>query len=84
MVQVAENISHGGLQLLLADVLEGVKTGDSLEGHVSWLLPEDEDAPPQSFDVMAGWRVGNLQGQGGFRMIGHWERRADEDRAGEP
>lgn len=84
MVHAPETISHGGLVLLMEDLLEGIRSGDSLEGHVGWLLPESDDAPPQSFDVLAGWRVGNLQGQGGFRMIGRWERRRSEDRDSQP
>jgi hypothetical protein len=66
----AVNMSHDALLALLDDVREHVAAGDSFEGSLEYLLPFDDDAPPRSFDVRASYRVGNLQGQGGMRMIG--------------
>ncbi len=59
----------------VADLLDGigvlVGTGDSLEGSVSWSLPyERDDAPPGTVEVYASYRIGNLQGQGGMRVVG--------------
>ncbi len=66
------NVSHEALVALLEDVLEHVRQGDSFEGHVTYAIPEDPASPPHSFDVEARFRIGNLQGQGGLRMIGRW------------
>jgi hypothetical protein len=58
---------------LLAQLAEGVRTGDSLEGHIEWLLDYDEEAPKYGTSyhmVQASFRVGNRQGQGGMEMLG--------------
>lgn len=52
----------------LRDIVQGVDTGDTLEGNISWGLPEDDD--PDGWDVMGAYRVGNLMGQGGMVLIG--------------
>ena len=65
----AVTMSHADLVTVLTDILDRVTRGDSLEGNVSWMIPEDEGAPAGSFDVTAAYRVGNLMGQGGMRMI---------------
>jgi hypothetical protein len=54
---------------LLDDMREHVASGDSFEGFVQYLLPDDGD-DPDGFRVEARYRVGNLQGQGGMRVIG--------------
>jgi len=64
---------------LLEDITRRVQAGDSYEGNLQYEMPiEDGQA-----DVVPGWptadcdfwvtgtyRIGNLQGQGGMRMIG--------------
>lgn len=62
-------MTHAQLCGILEDVSRRVQSGDSLEGSVSWAIPEDEAAPAGSFDVLASYRVGNREGQGGMRMI---------------
>jgi hypothetical protein len=72
------DMSHESLIALLEDILEHVREGDSMEGHITWAFPLDDDAPPRTFGVQSTYRVGNLQGQGGTRMIGQWVDVPDE------
>jgi hypothetical protein len=51
---------------LLRDMADRVETGDSMEGSVEYLL---EDDGPGDLRVRACYRVGNLDGQGGMRII---------------
>lgn len=67
-----ESFSQEQLVAVLENILEGVKTGDTLEGSIEFLLPyppggESEDA---DFMVRASYRIGNTEGQGGLRIIG--------------
>lgn len=68
---VPVTMSRDELLMVLEDIKERVEAGDSFEGSVEYLIPE-EDAPPGSFAVRASYRVGNTMGQGGLRMIGEW------------
>lgn len=52
------------------DFAQGVRTGDTLEGFLEITLG-DEDR----FDVRARYRIGNLDGQGGYRMVGEFVER---------
>ena len=71
MGQQPEPMSLEALADLLVDLAERVRTGDSLEGHLEWLLPgPDDPGAPDDVLVRAGFRVGNRMGQGSFRMIG--------------
>lgn len=63
------NLSREDLLSILDDIRDRVAGGDSFEGSIQYLLPEDENADPGSFDVQASYRVGNTMGQGGMRMI---------------
>jgi len=63
-------ISHDELLAVLDDIRLRVAAGDSFEGSIEWMIPEDPSAGPRDFAVRASYRVGNLQGQGGMRMIG--------------
>jgi hypothetical protein len=72
MRPVPRNIPHEELVAVLEDITARVRAGDSYEGNITWSIPEDPAAPPTSVDVIASYRVGNLQGQGGMRMIGEW------------
>lgn len=65
----AEYLTSGELTVLLRQIAEKVEAGDSLEGFIEYLLPDEGD-PPDGFRVRARFRVGNLQGQGGMRIIG--------------
>lgn len=73
-VHVPENMSQEKLLAVLDDIRAKVAAGDSYEGNLSYLLPEDENADPRSFDVMASYRIGNLAGQGGMRIFGTWKK----------
>lgn len=60
---------------VLEDVLDRVRTGDSFEGNLQYLMPIPDDGQPDfpaeiAFLVSGSYRVGNSQGQGGMRMIG--------------
>lgn len=50
----------------LTDILEGVKSGDTLEGSIEFLTSYDD---ADKWEVMASYRIGNLQGQGGMKII---------------
>jgi hypothetical protein len=63
-------ITRDELLAILDDIRARVATGDSFEGHVEWMIPGDPGASLEDFDVRAGYRTGNLQGQGGMRVIG--------------
>ena len=63
----------------LADLLEAiaalVRAGDSWEGFVEYLIPaehtHDGDGDHAlTVDVRARYRIGNLDGQGGYRFVG--------------
>lgn len=61
---------------VLHTMAEHVEQGDSFEGSIEYTLPwskeigDPETDPPDTFRVRAAYRIGNLQGQGGMRMIG--------------
>lgn len=66
-------MSFDELVSLLRHITNSVERGDSLEGSVEYLLPSEADGeqpPSVAFMVTAGFRVGNLRGQGGFTQIG--------------
>jgi hypothetical protein len=53
---------------VLDDVRARVAAGDSFEGHIEYLMPENP-ADGVAFDVRARYRVGNSMGQGGVRFV---------------
>jgi hypothetical protein len=56
---------------VIDDMRKRVAAGDSYEGSLEYLLPDVDDGDsPDGFRLRAAYRVGNLQGQGGMRMIG--------------
>lgn len=67
-------MSYGELADVLDDIAAHVRAGDSFEGNLEYLMPEPEDGRPDGSvpDVMVRgvYRVGNLAGQGGMRMVG--------------
>ena len=57
----------------LETMIEHIRQGDSYEGNLQYLMPFTDDMEiieGADFVVSAAYRVGNLQGQGGMRMIG--------------
>ena len=80
MAQVPEPVSKETLLAVLDDIRHHVEAGDSWEGYVEYTMPWNEemgdretDGKEIDFRLKAGYRIGNLQGQGGFRMIGKVE-----------
>lgn len=58
----------------LREVAALVEAGDSFEGRIEWCIPRDAgglpcDAGGDQLELTAAYRVGNLQGQGGMRII---------------
>jgi hypothetical protein len=68
-------LSREELVSVLDDMKRHVEAGDSMEGSIEYLFPwsteigDPETDPPDGFRVMASYRVGNLRGQGGLRMV---------------
>lgn len=74
---VPQAMSKDEFAAVLRDILERVEAGDSYEGNIEYLMPGEDDYPspadiPPGVDFMVRgvYRVGNLMGQGGTRMIG--------------
>lgn len=65
-----EPVTKEQLLAILDDIRERVAEGDSFEGYLNYLMPEPEDPPEIVARVEARYRIGNLMGQGGMRMIG--------------
>lgn len=74
-------MSRDELLAVLDDIRARVAAGDSLEGYLQYTIPvetpvplEDftypnEPAPRADFAVQAGYRTGNSEGEGSFRLI---------------
>lgn len=73
------NLSREDLLAVLDEIRNGVASGDTLEGSIEFLLNYNDELP-QPYDVRAGYRIDNLQGQGGMRMIGHSAPGAPDNR----
>jgi len=79
-----EPVSKADLVLILKEMTERVEIGDSFEGYLNYLIPDPVESGETTaegepvytweeghdFDVEACFRVGNLDGQGGMKMIG--------------
>ena len=66
-----QNMPREQLLAILDEIRAGVATGDTLEGSIQFGLNYDEPPAEHPWDVQAAYRVGNLMGQGGMRLIGH-------------
>jgi hypothetical protein len=53
------------LAKVLREIADAVEKGDSFDGLIEYHI-QDRGG---EFDVVAGWRVGNLEGQGGMRFL---------------
>ena len=73
MGNVPEPVSKATLLAVLDDIRAHVEANDSFEGYLEYAMPEMDDSAEVDFRLKAGYRIGNLQGQGGFRMIGKIE-----------
>ena len=65
-------LNRGQLIDVVTDILNGINSGDTLEGSVEFLMNLDGDSEPR-WNVQASYRVGNLNGQGGLRLVGEVE-----------
>lgn len=63
-------VTQQELLAILDDIRELVLRGDSWEGYLNYVLPDENDPANIYARVEARYRVGNLEGQGGMRMIG--------------
>lgn len=62
-------VSKDELLRILANVVEHIENNDSFEGRINYGISEDPDA---DFEVIAVYRIGNSEGQGGMRVIANW------------
>lgn len=66
---------------VLKDALLSVGRGDSFEGSITWSMPTDEPwLQDADFGLVARYRIGNLDGQGGLRAF---TREVPEDQVAE-
>lgn len=57
---------------VMRDAFERFEAGDSMEGLIIWSVPVYDDMPgfeDAEYELMARYRVGNLDGQGGLRVF---------------
>ena len=55
---------------VLHDAYDRVAEGDSWEGTITWTMPTDEpELEGADFGLMARYRIGNRDGQGGLRVF---------------
>lgn len=88
-MRLPEPMTPDELAAELVALAERIRSGDSLEGSLEYLLPDlgdveqhegDESIDPAGVRcphlmVRAAWRVGNRTGgQGGMQMIGRWSQ----------
>lgn len=66
---IPQPMSKSTLLLLIADMQEHIEADDSWEGWIEYLMPDNPEEGVD-FQVRASYRIGNLEGQGGMRMIG--------------
>lgn len=76
-----QNMSREELLALIDDLRERVAKGDSLEGHIQYLLADTTAEHP--FDVAAMYRTGNSMGQGGCVLVGAEQTGLRCDRCGD-
>lgn len=74
---VPVGMNRNELAMMLEDMATRVREGDSYEGNIEYTMPIDDGNLPSvwpsadhEFWVSGVYRIGNLQGQGGVRMIG--------------
>lgn len=64
-------LTREALLALLDDIRARVAISDSWEGHLEYLIPDDDTGADcdADFAVRAGYRTGSTMGQGGYRLI---------------
>ena len=58
---------------VLDDMRGRVAAGDSWEGHIEYSMPDENDPMDVQFHVRGMYRIGNLEGQGGYRQVGGFQ-----------
>jgi hypothetical protein len=61
--------TYAEVAAVLRDMADHVEAGDSFEGSIEYHMPHPRD-PDADAMMRASYRIGNLQGQGGVRIIG--------------
>ena len=78
LVHVGELMTRDELAGLLIDTAHDIRRGNSDEGFIEYLLPEDSnDILEEKISVRAKLRTGNLQGQGRMLIIGKFVEKSD-------
>jgi hypothetical protein len=71
MANFPEPMTWDELVATLKEIAALVEAGDSWEGFIEYAMPCGEVVPEGTYAlVRASYRIGNLDGQGGIRMIG--------------
>lgn len=64
-------LTYADVARLLRMMADAVEIGDSYEGFIEYLIPEDiNERGDPTVEVRARYRVGNLDGQGGMTIVG--------------
>lgn len=71
-------MSRDDLGAFLADLATRVREGDSIEGSLEYSIPSNKDDWDRGLEVVASVRIGNLDGQGGIRLIEPTELPVDD------
>lgn len=58
------------LAVVLRNMADRVERGDSLEGNIEYHAAEGSD---ELYTITGMYRIGNLEGQGGVRLLGKVE-----------
>ena len=69
-------LTHTETLAVLEQIVDGFRSGDTLEGSIEFTVyvpEEDNPESPITWAVQASYRIGNREGQGGLRMIGEWK-----------
>lgn len=67
---IPEPMTQDELVAVLTDMMLRVREGDSWEGNIEYLMPDEADDPEVRFRVRGAYRIGNTFGQGAMRLIG--------------
>jgi hypothetical protein len=73
-------VSREDLVAILNDMADRVRVGDCFGGSIEFEYWDQENgAGKDEFSAMGAYRVGNLEGQGGMRIIRSGEKVKDEN-----
>jgi hypothetical protein len=70
MIRPAQ-LTRDQLAAVLREIADGFESGDTLEGHVEFLVGDGVGLEGgATWDVRGAYRTGNREGQGGLRFVG--------------